>query len=124
MSDLKIKGEKIVLFGRELTLVFNMNVMDLVSDTYPTVEDMAGALDTPAGQKKILAALANDAIEEHNECYPDDKLEQVSERFIGKQFKATELNKISNLIVRVFRLSVPQSDMETEIDFMGEQKAE
>lgn len=124
MSDLKVKGENIVLLGTTLKLVFNLNVMDTISDNYETIDDMAKAIDTPSGQKKILAALINDAIEEHNEHNPDSKMCLVSERYIGKQFKALEATKLSNLIVRVFRLSVPQSDIEIEVDVEGEQTAE
>ncbi len=123
MSDLKVQGKNIILKGTELKLVFDLNVMDLISEDYPTVDDMAKALDTPKGQKIILTALINDAIENHNEISAD-KLDLVNSRWIGKQLSPLDMNNISNLIVELFRLSIPQSDIDIDEDNEGEQKAE
>ena len=77
--------------GKELKLVFNLNVMEVIQDEYGAVETWAHKTDGDGGEPDIkalifgMAAMLNEGIEiDNEERPPEDRLAPLTHKQVGR----------------------------------------
>ncbi|MBR3869001.1 MAG: hypothetical protein IKM66_06770 [Clostridia bacterium] len=60
----------------------------------------------------IFRILVNDAVDNHNDDFPEDKWSHVDERYIGRKLNLTNLASLKGIIPAVFGVSLPETKNE------------
>lgn len=60
----------------------------------------------------IFRILVNDAVDNHNDDFPEDKWSHVDERYIGRKINLTNMASLKGIIPAVFGVSLPETKNE------------
>lgn len=87
------KKKTIEYKGKTYELVFNLNVMEIVQEEYGSIDNWTNLFESEEGDdiepnvkdlKFGLGAMLNEGIEIHNEDYPDDEWELLTDKQVGR----------------------------------------
>ena len=108
MSDLKPKGIKIELDGKEYNLLFSLNVIEDFQDKFDTPiskiqEIMGDERKVYKATKFLLAALINEALDEK-----ESGDEHISEKAIGRKVNFSNIRYLNESIMAAAVEGMPQ----------------
>ncbi len=117
MSDLKPKGKKINLGGKEYGLKFTLNAIDDIQDHFDiAIEDLGKLFSDSKTRIKNLRYLLTLLINEDIDCVKDETGEgiaHVDERFVGRHIDAQNMQSMVTAIMKSFTAGTPESDEES-----------
>jgi len=116
MSDMKPKGTKIEIGGREFGLRFTLNAIDDIQDHFDTpISELGLLLDNEKTRIKTLRYLLTVLINEDIDCIADETSEKqthVNERWIGRNIDLHNAGKIVTAIAGALSGSMPETEDE------------
>ena len=113
MKDIK---SGITYRGKEYPIVFNLNVMEAIQEEYGTIEKWGELTDGATGEPDARAVkfgfceMLNEGIDIHNSEHPDDPLETVTLKQVGRMITEVGLTEAT----RKLNDTVIQSTQSTE----------
>ena len=114
MSDLKPKGKKITLGGKEYGLRFTLNAIDDIQDHFDIpIEDLGKLFKDSKTRIRNLRYLLTVLINEDIDCVNDEndeKISHVEERFVGRQIDANNMQSMMTAIMNSFTAGTPESE--------------
>lgn len=117
MSDLKPKGKKINLGGKEYGLRFTLNAIDDIQDHFNiAIEDLGKLFSDSKTRIKNLRYLLTLLINEDIDCVKDETGEEIAhvdERFVGRHIDAQNMQSMMMAIMNSFTAGTPTSDEES-----------
>ncbi|MBQ3603950.1 MAG: hypothetical protein IJA02_08930 [Clostridia bacterium] len=115
-SDVKKNTQPITIGDKTYDISFTLNVIDEIQGKYGGLNNLADVVEKTSELKWLIALLVNEAIEEHNEDYPDDIWEKVTESYIGRRIDSFNLNTVTKSIFAALGASMPADKSIGNID--------
>jgi len=119
MSDLKPKGVKIVLNGKEYGLRFTLNAIDDIQDRFNVpISNLGDLFQDDKNKIRNLRYLLTVLINEDIDCRKDETGEEiphVDERFVGRHINAMNMPVMMNSIMKSFTAGTPEPDENDDI---------
>lgn len=115
MSDVRQGSVPLTIGGRTYDIVLSFNVIDLLQERYGDISSVSEKFDDKKEFAWIVSLFINDAVDNHNEDYPNDKKERVTEKWVLLKMTAWDRD-IVNAIMKAFKFSIPESDIEDDAD--------
>ncbi len=116
MSDLKPKGTKIKLGGKEYGLRFTLNAIDDIQEQFNVpVAELPELLKDERSQIRNLKILLAILINEDIECAAEEsgeKPQRIDERFIGRHIEVANMRNMMAAILQAFFDGLPETDDE------------
>jgi len=116
MSGIKDKPVEITLNGIEYKLVFNLNVLETVTEKYDTIKAFTKALwgnekESVRAIKTGLKALLDEAVDIHNESANEkERLPHLTATQIGRLLAAYDRPIIMAFILEALNKSLPSPE--------------
>lgn len=114
MSDLRPKGTKLTLGGKEYGLRFTLNAIDDIQDHFDVaIEELPKLFDEPKTRIKNIRYLITALINEDIACVNDEtggNAPLLDERYIGRQIDARNMGDIMTAIYACFADGTPRKD--------------
>lgn len=119
MSDLKPKGIKITLNGKEYGLRFTLNAIDDIQDHFNVpISNLGDLFQDDKNKIRNLRYLLMVLINEDIDCRKDETGEEiphVDERFVGRHINAMNMPVMMNSIMKSFTAGTPELDENDDI---------
>ena len=115
-SDVKKNTQPITIGGKTYNISFTLNVIDEIQAKYGDLNKLADVVGKTSELKWLITVLVNEAIEEHNEDYPDEKWDMVTESYIGRRIDSFNLNSFTKAIFAALGASMPADKSIGNID--------
>ena len=116
MSDMKPKGTKIEIGGREFGLRFTLNAIDDIQDHFDTpISELGALLDNEKTRIKTIRYLLTVLINEDIDCIEDEtseKQQHITERWLGRKVDMQNAGGIISKIVKALSGSMPETEDE------------
>jgi hypothetical protein len=123
MSDLKPKGKRITLGNEQYGLLFTLNAIDDIQDSFDIdIGDMPGLFhdkvedgkvvpnrDKTKNLCKLLAILINECIDCEKDLGQPERT-HVDARYVGRHITASNWTAMANDILDAFRTSSPERE--------------
>lgn len=111
MSDVKKATAKVVIGKREYEICLTLNLIDVFQERYGELTNIAEKSQDMKELIWIITQFINEAIDEHNDDFPDDKWQKVDENYIKRKVKPFEnLKDINNALLTAFKISTPENE--------------
>ncbi len=116
MSSIKDKPVEIILNGIEYKLVFNLNVLEVVTEKYESIKAFLKALrgnekGSVLAIKTGLKALLDEAIDIHNEsAHENEKLPHLTATQIGRMLAPYDRPIIVAFIMEALNRALPSPE--------------
>lgn len=116
MSDLKPKGVKILLNGKEYGMRFTLNAIDDIQEHFNiSVENLGELFKESKDRVRNLRYLLTVLINEDIDCKKDETGEEfphVDERYVGRHINAMNMQEIMASIMKSFTSGTPEPENE------------
>ena len=116
MSNLKPKGVKIQLNGKEYGMRFTLNAIDDIQEHFNiSVENIGDLFKDQKERIKNLKYLLKTLINEDIDCIKDETGEEmphVDERYVGRHINSTNMHEIMSSIMKSFTNGTPEPEDE------------
>jgi hypothetical protein len=120
MSDLKPKGNKITLGGKEFGMLCTLNALDEIQDKFDiSITELDGLLKDERKVFKVIKYLVTLFINE----WIDDKengMEHVTERWVGRKITPSNLKILQSGVQQSFIDSSPIADGDEDPNLASE----
>lgn len=107
MPKIKIQPVKFEISGRIYDLSCNLCVIEALQDRYVTIEKALKATQNARDMALIAKVFLDNAVDRHNEDFPNDPWEELSLEQIAKR---VNFYAIGNALSIAFQLSMPDPD--------------
>ncbi len=112
VSNAKKEYVEFKLGNRTYKLSLTLNAIIELQNEYG---DLTSVMEKSRDLNQLLVIfriLVNDAIDNHNDDFPEDKWEHVDERYIGRKLNLTNIASLKGIIPAVFGVSLPETKNE------------
>lgn len=101
--------------GRTYDIALTLNCIEKFQAKYGDLENVFDASGEVRELKWILAVLINDAVDAYNDDH-DDKLEHVTEGFVGRKIDINNIKAYTDVLLQTFGASLPTAEELPEDD--------
>lgn len=111
ISNVKERNVDFELGGKTYPVSLTLNCIELLQEKYGSLEAAFDSSSSVKELKFIFKVLLDEAVEIFNEtASEDEKLEKVTESFIGRKINVGNLDYYISLLADVFEISLPEDD--------------
>lgn len=99
---------------RTYKLALTLNAINELQKMYGSLDAVFEKSQQINSLLEIFKILVNEAVDNHNDDFPNDKWEYVDERFIGRKIDITNIRNLKGILFEVFGVSLPEKKTEED----------
>lgn len=115
ICETKERRVPLTIGGRTYNVALTLNCIEQLQERYGDLNNVFEASSEVKQLKWILAVLINDAVDAYNDDH-DDKLEHISEAYIGRKIDIRNIDEYTNILMQTFGVSLPTVEGDPEDD--------
>lgn len=115
ICETKERRTPLTIGGKTYDIALTLNCIEKFQEKYGDLENVFDASGEVRELKWILAVLINDAVDAYNDDH-DDKLEHVTEGFVGRKIDINNIKAYTDVLMQTFGASLPTAEELPEDD--------
>lgn len=115
ICETKERRVPLTIGGKTYNVALTLNCIEQLQERYGDLNNVFESSSEVGQLKWILSVLINDAVDSYNDDH-DDKLDYISEAYIGRKIDIGNIGEYTNVLMRAFGVSLPTAEDSPEDD--------